>query len=169
MFWLLLALLAGYATQLPVTLETDIFHHGQTRTRHRLTIARLHKTWPITVFPAAATQFRSGRSQMLFSHFRRADKARRYLRTHARLAKLDILLLLHTGDAAHTALLTGVLRPLVQLPRRNVRICVQPDFFHPRSTLQIRCIIRWKLGTLLLTSMMLLAASIRQRMSESEA
>ena len=106
---------------------------------------------------------------MMFTIFRSADKVRHFLRTHTHLQKLDVLLLLHTNDAAHTALLTGIIRPLVQLPRRNTRICIQPDFFRPYSTVQIRCIIRWKLGTLLLTSMMLLVAYIRQRISESEA
>ena len=169
MFWLLLALLAGYALQLPVTLETDAYHHQHTRTRHRLSISGLHKTWTTDGFSGAVAQIKSPRSRMMFTIFRSADKVRHFLRTHTHLQKLDVLLLLHTNDAAHTALLTGIIRPLVQLPRRNTRICIQPDFFRPYSTVQIRCIIRWKLGTLLLTSMMLLAAYIRQRVSESEA
>lgn len=169
MFWLLLALLAGYALQLPVTLETDAYHHQHTRTRHRLSISGLHKTWTTDGFSGAAAQIKSPRSRMMLTIFRNADKVRHFLRAHTHLDQLDLLILLHTNDAAHTALLTGIIRPLAQLPQQNVRICVQPDFFHPCSTLQIRCIIRWKLGTLLLTSMMLLVAYIRQRISESEA
>ena len=169
MFWLLLALLAGYALQLPVTLETDAYHHQHTRTRHRLSISGLHKTWTTDGLSGTAAQIKSPRSRMMLTIFRNADNMRHFLRAHTHLQKLDVLLLLHTNDAAHTALLTGIIRPLIQLPQQNVRICVQPDFFRPHSTLQIRCIIRWKLGTLLLTSMMLLVAYIRQRVSESEA
>ena len=169
MFWLLLVLLAGYALQLPVTLETDAYHHQHTRTRHRLSISGLHKTWTTDGLSGTAAQIKSPRSQMMLTIFRNADNMRHFLRAHTHLQKLDVLLLLHTNDAAHTALLTGIIRPLIQLPQQNVRICVQPDFFRPHSTLQIRCIIRWKLGTLLLTSMMLLGAYIRQRISESEA
>ena len=169
MFWLLLALLAGYALQLPVTLETDAYHHQHTRTRHRLSISGLHKTWTTDGLSGTAAHIKSPRSRMMLTIFRNADNMRHFLRAHTHLQKLDVLLLLHTNDAAHTALLTGIIRPLIQLPQQNVRICVQPDFFRPHSTLQIRCIIRWKLGTLLLTSMMLLGAYIRQRISESEA
>ena len=169
MFWLLIALLTGYALCLPVTLRAHICHREQTQARLQLRLAMLHKTWQFSGLPGAAQQLRSSRSRMLLSVLRRADKARRYLLSHTQLDKLDALLLLRTGDAARTALLTGMLRPFAQLPPRKVRICVQPDFFRPHSTLEIRCIIRWKLGTLLLTSMMLLGAIIRQRMTESEA
>ena len=169
MFWLLIALFIGYAMHLPVTLKTDIYHHAQTEIRNTLVIAGLHKTWISTGFQGAAGQLRSSRTRMLHTLFRRTERARLFLRRHTALQKLDMIVLLHTTDAARTALLTGMIRPLVQLPRKNIRICIQPDFYRTSSTVQIRCIIRWKLGTLLLTSMMLLGAYIRQRTTESEA
>lgn len=169
MFWLLLALLTGYALRLPLTLRADIHHQGQTQARIQLRAAGLHKTWQITGLPGAAAQLQTSRSRRMLALFRRADTARRYLLSRTRLERLDALVLLRTADAARTALLIGMLRPLAQLPCNKFRICVQPDFFRPSSTVQIRCIIRWKLGTLLLTSMMLLAAYIRQRITESEA
>lgn len=169
MFYLLLALLAGYALNLPLTVQADIHLHQQTFTRIQVHFAFLHKSWQIHGFSPAADQLNLHQGKRLLSLFKRANQARRYLLSHTQLDKLEALLLLRTDDAAHTALLTGVLQPLNQLPRRNVRIRVFPDFFRPRSTLQLRCIIRCKLGTLLLTSIMLLAAYIRQRNSESEA
>lgn len=169
MFWLLLALLTGYALCLPLTLRADIHHHGKTQARIQLRVAGLHKTWQITGLPGAAAQLRTSRTRRLLALFRQADKARHYLLSHTKLERLDAHILLRTEDAARTALLTGAVRPLTQLPGSKIRICVQPDFFRPHSTLQLRCIIRWKLGTLLLTSMMLLAAYIRQRITESEA
>ena len=169
MFWLLLALLTGSACCLPLTLRADIHHHGQTQAHIQLRLAWLHKTWRITGLPGAAAQLQTNRSRRMLALFRRADKARRFLLAHTALERLDALILLRTADAARTALLTGIIRPFVQLSGKRRRICVQPDFFRPHSTLQLRCIIRWKLGTLLLTSMMLLAAYIRQRITESEA
>ena len=169
MFYLLIALLAGYALNLPLTVQADIHRHQQMYTRIQVRFAFLHKSWQIHGLSPAADQLSLHQGKRLLSLFKRANHARRYLLSHTQLVKLDAILLLRTDDAAHTALLTGALQPLSQLPRRNVRIHVFPDFFRPHSTLQLRCIIRWKLGTLLLTSILLLAAYIRQRNSESEA
>ena len=169
MFWLLIALLTGYALYLPVTVQVDIHHERQTSLKVKMNLASVHKTWSVSDLSGTAKQSDLRRKSQMLSLLHRADRARRFLLAHAELLKLDALILLHMDDAAQTALLTGVLRPLAQLPRKKVRICVQPDFYHPCSSAQIRCMFLWRLGTLLLTSVMLLAAYLRQRRSESEA
>lgn len=93
---------------------------------------------------------------------RRADKARRFLLKHTHPEKLDALLVIGTSGAARTALLTGTARAVTALLppawRGRLRLRVSPDFIHDRTALQLRCIIRVKLGTMVITSVMLLAA-----------
>ena len=91
-----------------------------------------------------------------------------------RLEKLDILALLRTQDAARSAILAGTVQnTLTCLPllrRESIRIRVLPEFFRAHSTLAVRCIIRLRVGTIILTAMMLLIAYFReQRLTESEA
>ncbi len=171
MLWLLAALLAVYALFLPVTLTVRIYHHGHLQTRVTLHFLCLHKAWRYDGLAGVTAPMRRNPDSRLRTAWRRASGTRRFLRQHTNFARLDALILLHTGDAARTALYTGVLRSMVALfPRRNRRICIQPDFFRPRSTLQARCIIHWKLGTLLLTAWMLLTETLIQRhLTESEA
>ena len=171
MLWLLAALMTGYAMLLPVELAVYIRHHGQTQTRLILRIAWLHRTWTFSGFPGTDASARQSSGQRYLSALRSSDRAKAFLKRHTHIARLDALVLLRTGDAARTALLTGILRSITAaVPRRRVRICIQPDFFRDHSTVQIRCIIRWKLGTLLLTAGMLLAETLRrQRLTESEA
>ena len=171
MIWLLMALLAGYTLLLPVDLIVQIHHHRTTHSRLTLRLAFLRKSWKITGFPAAKSALGDRRSQRFLSALRRSVMARRFLRNHTQLVRLDALLILSTCDAARTAVLTGFLRSAAGLlPLRQARICVQPDFFRAHSTVDFRCIIRWKLGTLLLTAWLLLAETLhQQRLTESEA
>ena len=167
MLWLLAILLLTTACFLPVILHADVYYHEHTRARIIVQFMLLRKEWRISGLPGAAAQFRQSRSRLLLSALRRADKARGFLLRHIHLDRLDALILLHTGDAAHSSLLSGGLQgALACIPathRKAVRIRVLPEFFRVHSTLQARCIIRIRLGTIILTAMMLLAAYIRQR------
>lgn len=167
MFWLLAALLAVYACFLPMTIQADVHHHDQTQARIIAQYTLLAKEWRISGLPGAAAQFRQSRSRLLLDALIRADKARKFLLHHIHLDRLDALILLHTGDAARSSLLSGGLQgALTCIPaaqRKAVRIRVLPEFFRAHSTVQARCIIRIRLGTLILTAMMLLAAYFRQR------
>lgn len=174
MLMLLMALLLGYACFLPVTLQADVHYHASTRARIIVHVAGLTKTWHFSGLTGAATQLRQSRIRLLLEMFRRADKARVFLLHNIHINQLDALILLCTGDAARSALLTatiqGTLGCIPHLRRRNVRIRVLPDFFRERSTVSARCIIRLRVGTIILTATMLLIAHFRgQRLTESEA
>ncbi len=174
MLLLLLALLLLYAFFLPVTIQADVHHHAATQTRITAHYAFFKKTWQISRFPIAAGQFSKNRFRLLIGLLRRADKARRFLLRRIHLVRLDALILLRTEDAARSTLLSGAAQSILPcipaVRRRNVRICVLPEFFRAHSSLNARCIIQVRLGTIILTSMMLLMAYFReQQQTESEA
>ena len=171
MFWLMISLLVGYMLLLPVDFTLQLHHHGKTHTRLTLRLAGIHKTWRYEGFPGAHQAPRESRGQRILSVLRQSGRAGRFLRRHTKLIRLNALLILSTCDAARTAILTGLLRSVcMTIQPKHCRICIQPDFFHAHSTLQAKCIIRWKLGTLILTAGLLLAEALRhQQLTESEA
>lgn len=184
MFLLLTGLLIVYACFLELTLQADLHHDGQTQMQVVLGLGGIHRTWRFSLLntaeghrlvlqdshgqhPVHPARIRESRGSILFGALQRADRARRYLLRRIRLDSLDALLLLRTGDAARSALLSGAVQSVLScIPaarRRQVRIRVLPEFFREHATLQARCIIRLRLGTLLLTGLMLLAAAFRER------
>ena len=191
MFWLLTALLTLLAALLEARIQVDLQHFDITRARIRLDIAHLHKTWRLMLVrterghrailadelgtrPLDSGDLRQSQSRHLLDALIRADKARRFLLHHTHLERLDALALLCTQDAARSALLCGMVQgALACIPaarRRCVHIRVLPEFFRTHSTVNARCIIRFRLGTIFLTATMLLAAYLRQqRLTESEA
>ena len=165
MLYILSAALCTALCLLPVTVKAGLHCCGSARWTLRVTCAGLHRTRH-SGDGRAASRLRPSRLRLLASSLRRADRARQFLLRHTRLEALDALILLRTGDAALSALVTGSLQSLAALPavrRRNVRIRVLPEFFRPHSSVQARCIIRLRLGTIILTMLMLLAAAFRQR------
>lgn len=191
MLWFFLALLALYAVFLEAALQVDLHRTDTTHLLLRLRIAGLRKTWYFKLVktvgghrlllvsdpdsrPVDTAQMRQGRGRSIVRALLSSDKARQFLLSHIRVDRLDSLILLRTEAASHTALLSGFIQGLLAcIPvfrRRNVRIRVLPDFFRPHSTVKARCIIRFRLGTIILTAWMLLAAHLRQRrLTESEA
>lgn len=191
MLWFSLALLTVYAAFLQATLQAELHWHEAAQLRLCLHLAGFHKTWQYHLNrtaqghqlhrtdrhgtkPVDTTRLHGNRARILMELLRRADKAWRFLLAHLHLDRLDALLLLRTGDAAHSALLSGGLQGLAGcIPaslRKNVHIRVLPDFFRPHSTLNARCIIRFRLGTIILTAGLLIMAYIReQQPTESEA
>lgn len=160
----LAALLMLEAMLLPVTFRADVRRHGRTWYCITAQYAFFVRTWQSG--DPAPTQTSRQRRRRLLSALRQAESARRFLLRHVHLDRLDACLLLRTEDAARTSLLSGLLTGLAHIPamqRRQVRIRVWPDFFRPHSTLQARCIIRLRMGTILLTMLMLLAFRLRQK------
>jgi hypothetical protein len=165
MLLLLAVLLVLEILLLPLTLQADLWHQGSTKFRVILKYAFIRHTWPSA--KKSPGEKRLHRGSKLFTALRESASARRFFQRHVHLDSLDALLLLRTGDAAGTSLLTGFVRSLLccipPLHRHQVRIRVLPDFFQPHSTIQVRCIIRLTLGTLLLTMLRLLAFRLRQK------
>ena len=87
----------------------------------------------------------------------RTDKARRFLMRHAQVTTLQALLHLGLPSAASTAVYTGLLQLIAQLLPSKADIRIQPDFCRP-TRVQVRCIVFFHLGTLLITAGMLLWA-----------
>ena len=187
----LLTLLTGLVLLAEIRLQAD-FHHGDsTQASIFVGLGGFHKTWQgmlirsgnghqvlvgseMRVRPLAVQSLEQNPGRSLLSLFRRANRARHFLLTHIHLDQLDALALLRTQDAARSALLAGTFRSIAAcippLRRRPVRIRVLPEFFRAHSTVNARCIIRVRVGTILLTAMMLLTAYLRQRrLTESEA
>jgi len=112
-------------------------------------------------FPVAVTP--SGQSlphrqfMRLVGTLLRTDKARRFLFRPIHLVRLQALLRIGLHDAAHTALLSGLLQQFARMLPAHTDIRIQPDFLTP-THLQARCILFFHLGTLLIIAAMVLAA-----------
>lgn len=165
MLFFLAVLLMLEILLLPLTLQADLWHQSSTKVRVMLKYAFIRHTWPSP--QKSPGEKRLHRGSKLFTALRESPEARRFFLRHIHLDRLDALLLLHSGNAASTSLLTGSVRSLLccipPLHRQEVRIRVLPDFFHASSTIQAQCIIRLSLGTLLLTMLRLLAFRLRQK------
>ena len=102
--------------------------------------------------------------------FLRADHARKFLLRHTRLEELTLRLRLSLSDAARTASVTGLIRGLTAaVPpdlRRRVAVTVQPDFLSGQTAALGRCIVRVRLGTLLITGFMAALALAMQRRAQ---
>ncbi len=191
MLLLFFALLAVYIVFLEVRIQADFQHEEGTQARVILRLAGIHKTWRLMLtrtsqgrqvmlakndgaHPLSGKGFRKGQGRFLLALFRRADQARHFLLRHIHLDRLDALAFLRTEDAARSALLSGTLQSITAcipaIRRHSVRIRVLPEFFRAYSTVKARCIIHLRVGTIILTAMMLLIAILReQRLAESEA
>lgn len=191
MLWLFVLLMLLYAAFLKGTVQADLrscetgelrlflrigffrrarkYQLHRTAQGHLLTRTDSHGTR--TVDPL---QLRQSRGSLFADALRRADRARHFLLAHLYLDRLDGLILLRTGDAAASALvsggLQGALNGIPAVRRRHIRIRVLPEFFRAHSTVHARCIIRFRLGTIILTAGLLLASLLHQlRLKESEA
>ena len=161
---LLPVLLMLFVLLLPVTFRITAKHDG--RTVYHITVSYLffYRTWPSDKRSGSTPKPRHG--QNLLSRLREAAQVNRFVRRHIHLEALDALILLHTGDAAGSALLSGGLQGILNipaLPRNKVHIRVLPDFFRGRTTWQARCIFHFRLGIILLTMLMLLASRLQRK------
>lgn len=182
MIWLLAGLLTLYALLLDIRAGGEFHHTDATDGRVFVSLGRLHREWRFRLIRTADghrlviedgqgarsvspggmhPQGHPGMAQVL----RRAAGARRFLLRHLHLDEAGGLLLLRTGSAAHSALLCGAAAGILAcIPaKRRADIRILPEFFRAHSTAHVRCIIRLKLGILLLTAGMLLPAWYRMR------
>ena len=147
---------------LPLHIRWDVLHRERTHAVIRLRFAGLHKAWRLSSLPDAAS-FSHGRSRKLLQLFRSAKRTRRRLMRWIHLEQLDACILLCTGNAARSALLSGAAQSLACIPaalHRHIRIQVLPAFFQEQTELHARCIICCRAGILLLTALMLLAEGL---------
>ena len=171
MVWLAAAVLAAVC-MIPFSIQIDVAHSGDTKGRVILRCWKLRKTWQWMKNTDASQQDR--RKKLLRVLLHGDHRAWRYLLGHSRLLRMDVQAFLHTGDAARSALLSGALRSLLTcippLHRKEVHLQILPEFFREHSTVNLRCIIRLKLGTLLVTAGMLGLMFLQaQQLKESEA
>lgn len=158
---------------LRVTVQADVNLCASVQCRLRIRCLKITKTWRWNSAAAPRSPQRRQRAFSLLRLLRQSRGTRRFLRRCLHLDMLYMRLLLHTEDAARSALLTGALRsiPLCipALHQRHIRIEVLPDFFQGRSSLQTRCIFHLRLGTIILTAILLMTAYLRRRqLTESE-
>lgn len=183
LWWLALC---GFAVLflLPLRITADV-HHGTRRLmRLQVSAAVLTHQWVLEAVrqPGGGTQLvrhkdgsshpistddsRARTAGSLMKTLRHSKAVRRFLRRHIHPERLDAQVLLHTGNAAGTALLTGAVRTAAALLqgrwRQVARMRILPDFLHERTTIQARCIFSLRLGTLIITSVLLLAEHAAQ-------
>lgn len=186
---LLLTLLTGMLLSAPMTLQADALHSGSTLVRIRLACAGFTRTWHLQLrrtgqglqltvaAPGKAEKtvqpesYRGTPGERLGQLLLRSAGIRRFLLRHVHLDNLLLSLRMHADNAAHTALLTSLGQTAAALlpPRWHDRITVRvsPQFAGVRSRLQGRCILHLRLGTILMTSAMLLAALAAQHGSKA--
>ena len=162
MSWLIL--LIPFALLMHVTVCVQVVHSGTTKSRITWRYACFTSTWQSGQQSKRRTIPRH--RQLILGAFRHADRARRFLRQHIHLDRLDALILLHTGNAALTALLAEGLQSVACLPacrQKSVNIRILPDFFHGQTKVHAQCIIRVRMGIILLTMLMLLAQRLQRK------
>lgn len=168
----LAAILAAFFLMAPVRLRADV------RWQDGVDVAALARVWGVPLRWRHHLQ-RTGRGHRLFAlrpdrppqetpaprirqgmamvgALLRGDRARRFLMAHVHMISLDALAVLSLEDAAATALLSGAARSLtLLLPRawrHRTRLRVQPGFPAGRSSLRARCIVSFRLGSLLIAA-----------------
>lgn len=174
---------------LPLRLRADVLHSVHTQVRLRLSCMGLRHEWRIQLIrtlqghqltmadsdkpprPVSPASLQGSRGEKLMTTLLHDARARRYLLRHIALRELTAAMQLHAENAAHTALLTGYARTLMALvppnQRERMRLMVAPDFAGAHSTFRIRCILQFRLGTIIITAGMLLAAIAAQRVHQA--
>lgn len=121
-----------------------------------LRIWGIGRSFPVNVSPSGQSMPHQ-QFMRLTGTLLRTDKARRFLLGHIHLVRLQALLRIGLSDAARTALLSGLLQQLTHLLPAYADIRIQPDFLAP-TRLQVRCILFFHLGTILIIAAMVLMA-----------
>lgn len=120
----------------------------------------------LRVRPAAS----KGNAALLW---RGSRSARRFLARHLHPVHLAVDGRISTADAARTAGLTGALNALTPLlPCRWLElVCVRirPDFTFAPTVFQLKGILRFRLGTLLIGVLLLAGGLLRQRLRHSKS
>ena len=167
----------------PLSLTLCLSHAGETRLLVRVQVWGIPLTWRIrskrlrsgrvtTLLrknrpPREAPPDTGRRIQVVAGAFLRSNRARAFLREHVRLLSLEALVCIALSDAAKTALTSGLLGALSRLlslgMQGRVRVQVIPAFFHQQTTVQARCILFLRLGTILFTAALAGAAYLLEK------
>lgn len=167
----------------PLRLTLCLSHAGETRLLVRVQVWGIPLTWRIrskrlrsgrvtTLLrknrpPREAPPDTGRRIQVVAGAFLRSNRARAFLREHVRLLSLEALVCIALSDAAKTALTSGLLGALSRLlslgMQGRVRVQVIPAFFHQQTTVQARCILFLRLGTILFTAALAGAAYLLEK------
>ena len=107
------------------------------------------------------------RIRVIVGAYLRSNRARTFFQGHVRLLRLDALVHIALSDAAQTALAAGLLGALGRLfslrMQGQVRLKVIPAFFQQQTTAQARCILFFRLGTILITAALAGAAYLLEK------
>ena len=167
----------------PLRLTLCLSHAGETRLLVRVQVWGIPLTWRIrskrlrsgrvtTLFrknhpPMEAPPDTGRRVRVVAGAYLRSNRARAYFRGHVRLLSLEALVCIALSDAAKTALTSGLLGALSRLlslgMQGRVRVQVIPAFFHQQTTVQARCILFLRLGTILFTAALAGAAYLLEK------
>ena len=167
----------------PLRLTLCLSHAGETRLLVRVQVWGIPLTWRIrskrlrsgrvtTLLrknrpPREAPPDTGRRIQVVAGAYLRSNRARAFLREHVRLLSLEALVCIALSDAAKTALTSGLLGALSRLlslgMQGRVRVQVIPAFFHQQTTVQARCILFLRLGTILFTAALAGAAYLLEK------
>ena len=167
----------------PLRLTVCLSHAGETRLLVRLQAWGIPLTWRIrsqrlrsgrvtTLFrknhpPKEAPPDTGRRVRVVAGAYLRSNRARAYFRGHVRLLSLEALVHIVLSDAAQTALAAGLLGALGRLislrMQGRARVQVIPAFFHQQTTAQARCILFFRLGTILITAALAGAAYLLEK------
>ena len=93
----------------------------------------------------------------------RTDKSRKLLFNGIHLIHCEAKIRLALSDAAQTALLSGALTTLGGWLPGKVQLHVIPDFWSGHSAFALRAAVATRLGTLVITAALVLAAWIGER------
>ncbi len=160
MLWAVLGMMLILLLWTPFTLQIDAAFGGQTQVRYTVRFLFFRHTRQRTPSGSSAPKKPSRWRKAL--PLLQNRQLRRLIIRHVHLRTLDALILLHTGDAAATALLSGAMDAIGRIPawRQTARIRTLPDFFRGYTSAQARCIIQAKLGTLVY---IIIAAFVRRK------
>ena len=167
----------------PLRLSVYASHEGETRLLVCVRAWGIPFTWRIrsqrlrsgrvtTLFrknhpPMEAPPDTGRRVRVVAGAYLRSNRARAYFRGHVRLLSLEALVHIVLSDAAQTALTAGLLGALGRLlslgMQGRVRVQVIPAFFHQQTTAQARCILFFRLGTILITAALAGAAYLLEK------
>ena len=104
-----------------------------------------------------------GRAKVWLGTLLRTDKARKWLFNGIHLIHCEAKIRLALSDAAQTALLSGALTTLGGWLPGKVQLHVIPDFWSGHSAFALRAPVATRLGTLVITAALVLAAWIGER------
>ena len=137
------------------------------RTQQGLNIQYLpRKGMPRTI---DRSKLRSPRHQLIRSGLH-SKKVKRYFLKHIRGFYLSSDAVIHTNDAAATAMITGCFQAagtILQEYSKQISLTCTPGFTHQHTSVHIRCMFSLRMGTLLITSFLMLLPVLQQLWNEN--